>query len=881
MQVKHPVRDYGIDPRKSAEYEKAVERVMAMNEDRLLAFIPEHTRISYCECPKCYGGVEGNNIFNWTIERPDELKCRFCGEVAYPSEKYPEDRVLTGKNGLGEEVSLPYYLNQATNVTHFFSLHLLRYKRPWLLQQCVALGKAYQTTGKQEYARRVVLVLDRCARVYPHYPALHNESSRRVRFCKSQEPPYSWDAGRWGSFHNEVPKGVIAAYDLVCASPEFDKLSAIRGYDVRERLENDFLRKTYEVAALSPYHVSNVVGYDITGVAMLGLVINDPGYVHRAVGWMKQNVDEGFFCDGMWHEAPSYHYMALGGLKQAFGTVRGYSDPPGYVDPVDGTRFDDLDPERDVPFWARVQDAPAALDFPNGCSTPVHDTWPGERRSRPRECTVSTITPAYGHASLGRGRGVGQMQAQLHFSGAHGHSHLDNLNLTLFAKGSEMLPDLGYTWTQMRCWCAATAGHNLVVVDRADQNGRPSDGDLLWFFPDTNGVSVVEADGRRGYRRIKGVDMYRRILVMIPVSADDAYVVDIFRVRGGAVHDWALHGDADEDTTATCSLPLSGNRKWMLEPGEEWQEPTIIGARFNPYGMIRDVRKGETRTGFRTDFTYAGAPTKGVRVHMLPCAPRPDAQGQPAEVWLGRAPSVRRMGKGTSGDMRKGYDFWMPQLLVRRRGEAPLASTFAAVEEPYSGTPFIERIELVPLTPLDSHAVALRITHAGGVDTVISTIDAAPYPNRVTPDGVGLRGRLGVIRQTGGRSTGAWLFEGEHLAGGGWRLDTERARWEGVVESATRRHDGADHDAFTVTPPLPDGPKLQGLWMIVTHANGFKHGYEINRVETRNGKSTVVLTADHGLRIEGDTTREVYFPRRTIEGRNSFVIPLAASVAVD
>jgi hypothetical protein len=31
-----------------------------------------------------------------------------------------------------------------------------------------------------------------------------------------------------------------------------------------------------------------------------------------------------------------------------------------------------------------------------------------------------------------------------------------------------------------------------------------------------------------------------------------------------------------------------------------------------------------------------------------------------------------------------------------------------------------------------------------------------------------------------------------------------------------------------------------------------------------------VLTGDHGLKIEGDKTSEVYFPRRTFEGRNTF-----------
>ena len=880
MGVRHPVYDYGIDKAKAAQYEKAVARVMALSNADLLAFVPEHGYASFCECPNCYGGVEGNGIFKWSIERPDELTCRFCGEVVVPNPKYPETKLLTGKNGFGEDIALPYYLNESKDIPHFFSMHLLRYKRQWLLDQCRALGVAYQATAKEEYAKRVVLVLDRWAQVYLHYPALHNRSCRNIKFCKSQEPPYSWDAGRWGYFHNEVPKKVIAAYDLVCESPEFDTLSAQRGYDVREKLENDFFRKTYDVVAVNAYHVSNVVGYDVAGVAILGRVINDPSYVHRALGWMMRNLDEGFFVDGNWHEAPSYHYMTIGGLKQAFRTLKGHSDPPGYLDPVDGTRFDDLDPENDIPFWGKVQHAPSVLDFPNGCSTPVHDTWPGERRSPPREQTQSTIAPAYGHASLGRGRGTNQMQAQLHFSGAYGHSHLDNLNLTLFAKGSEMAPDLGYTWTQMRYWCTSTLGHNTVVVDRTDQTSGNTDGDLLWFFPDTNGVSVVEADGKRGYRTKKGLDLYRRMLVMVPVSDDDAYVVDVFRVRGGAVHDWALHGDADQDTTATCSLPLSAKQEWMLEPGEEWKEPTITGARFNPYGLIRDVRKADVHGTFSVEFAYAEDSAGGMRLHMAACGPGPAQTTPSVEAWLGRAPSVRRMGTGTNGDMRKVYDFWMPQLVVRHRGTAPLTTTFAAIEEPHGGKPFIAGVERVPLDPPDAHAVALRIVHDAGTDTIISTLDAPPYVKRTTPDGVALRGRLGIARQGPGTTAAAWLFEGTELSVGDWGLTAEKTHHEGTIVAAMRKSEGAEVDAFIVDADIPHGKTLRDTWMIVTHGNGFTHGYRIERVQTTDARTLVVLTDDHGLKIDGDTTTELYFPRRSIKGRNTFTIPLAVSSVV-
>ncbi len=865
--IKHPVLDHGIDPAGTAAYEQAVERVMAMSEEEMLSYVPEKPCSQGCYCPNCHGGSQGIGIYEWGIDRPEELKCNFCGMV-FPNAKYPDDQVLSGKNALGETITYRYHQDrERDDLTIFFRAHILVHKRAWIMSQCSALAKAYHATGKEKYARRAVLILDRTAQVYPHYPVMEHPITS-FRFAKSQAPPFAWNGGRWGDFHNEVPKAVIWPYDLVYASEEFDKLSQERGYDVREKLENDFLKVTYEAAAASKYHVGNVVGYDVTGVAILGRVINEPAYVHRAFGWMKQNVDEGFFYDGMWHEAPSYHYMTMGGLRAAFNTVRGYSDPPGYVDEIDSTRFDDLDPEKQVPFLARCIGAPSVLDFPNGCSSTIHDTWPHERRSKPRLKTVSTICPGYGHASLGRGEAADQMQAQLHFSGGYGHAHLDNLNLTLFAKEREMLSDIGYTHIKLRSWTVTTAGHNLVAVDRKPQSYRDSDGDLLAFFPDAGGVAMVEADGKRAYANIAGLDMYRRMLVTVPVSDADAYVIDLFRVRGGTMHDWLMHGSADHQMTAQCSVTLTPGRENMLEAGDQWQEPRTEGSSFNPYGVIREVAEAKTEDNVITTFAYADEPDKGVRVHLL---------GAPeTAVYLGRSPSVRQAKK----DSNKAYDYWMPQLLVRRQAADgdTLQSTFVAVEEPYSGRPFISRVEPVPLTPPDRNAVALRVTHGNAVDTIISTLDEQPYPERRTAEGIAIKGRLGLVRQVQGRITGMWLFDGTALTGDDWSLKPESRSYAGTIIAATRELDGAEDDAFITAADLPEGDNLQGLWMIVTHGNGYKHGYQIDTVQKRDGKTVIVLSMDHGLRIQGEQTQEVYFPRREIQGVNSFAIPLAVTM---
>ncbi|MGM0494668.1 MAG: heparinase II/III domain-containing protein [Armatimonadota bacterium] len=855
----HPIYA-SVDPAKADEYETVVERVMAMSEDEMLRFMPDLPYIGMCNCPRCYGGAQGRNIFSWSVDRPHQLICRHCDLVIdLPDERFPETERLIGENALGEEVAFPYYLNEETGERHFLTGNLWMYHRRWLTRQVTALAEAWQATRKPEYARRVALVLDKVATLYPHWPAIHNRSVNRVRFCDSQEPPYAWDAGRWGNFHNEIPRVLLTAYDLIHDSDAFETLSQERGYDVRARIEDDLFRETYRAAELSPYKVSNVVGYDITSAAMMGRVLEEPAMVHKAFGWMLKNLDEGFFYDGTWHESPSYHYMTLGGLRRAFSVIEGYSDPPGYVHEETGQRFDDLDPVSVAPFWATVQDAFKAIGHPDGASAVVHDTWPGERRADPREQTVSALLPGYGHASLGRGFGPDQMQAQLHFSGSHGHAHRDTLAMTLWAQEREMLSDIGYTWTDIRWWTTSTISHNLVAIDRAEQQGRPSDGDLLAFFPGEgdHDISVVEADGRRAYGNIEDLEMYRRLLVLVPVSDEDAYVVDISRTTGGSLHDWLLHGSADEDMAAECDLPFT-------EAGAEFagEEPS------QSYDVWRNVRHARAEKSLAATFAYADEPERGVRTHLLASAP--------IDVYLGETPSVRRAGRGSQGDNRTTLDYWMPHLAARLSGEAPLRSTFAAVLEPFLGATFIDNVTPLDVAPDDENCIVLQVSSGATIDTIISTLDEAPFPKRTIGD-VTIRGRLGVVRRVDGEVAAMWLFEGRELTVAGEGISADAANLTGSIEGATRIADGAEYDALLTNADLPHGDELHGSWLIMTHGNGFRHGYEIDRVEEINKATAIILTDDHGLRIDGDTTEEVYFPQRTIEGTNEFTIPLRAT----
>ncbi len=871
INLKHPVMDWEVKPERLAQYEKEAAPLLALSEEQMLALIPPYGYCWFCECPNCDGGTKGYKVLTWTIERPGELKCRFCDTVVYPVEQWSETRTLTGQNSLGETINFDYYYDEERQMSYFFSMHMWQHKRIWLLNGIEACARAYAVSGEEKYARPVALVLDRITQLYPHYPVMRNEL-RTFVFRESQQAPFPWNSGKWNYFNNEVPIEVIPAYDLVYSSPTFDQLSQERGYDLRERIERDFLRAATEAAMAYPDYVSNVIGYSPRSAAVLGRVINEPRYVHWAYGCMVSNVERGFYRDGMWMESPGYHRMTAGGLQHGFEVLQGYSDPPGYLDPVDGTRFDDLDPARQLPLWEKCLVAPELLRFPDGLTVAVHDTDANERAA-PREESFSTIVPAFGHASLARGRGANQMLAQLHFSGSYGlHQHLDNLNFILWAKERELCPDLGYIHTPLRHWATTTLGHNTVVVNREPQASRDSDCDLLAYFPGdpanpvSSAVAAVEADGVRGYHTIPGMALYRRLLVMVPISEDDAYVVDVFRVRGGTTHDWTLHGDADHDMTATCSLPLTGQRQWMLEPGEEWVEPDHEWSVFNPYAMVREVARGDCPGEARFDFSYPGEAGRGLRVHLF--------TGGPAELWLGRSPSVRRAGLGSNSDSRKAYDFWMPQLIARRQAEAGLSSTFVAVHEPHSGRPFLGRVTRLAVTPDDGSCVALQIEHSAATDLVFSTNDETPYLERVTETGVRLRGRLGVVRLQAGKVTELTLLQGQSFSGEDWRVHTTSEGFRGSLEGVTRRSEGAAEDALITSADLPAGSALAGQWLSVIYPTGHRQGHEIVEVRKRDGKTFIVLADDPALRITGNQIREVYFPGRELEGTCAFEIPL-------
>ena len=385
-----------------------------------------------------------------------------------------------------------------------------------------------------------------------------------------------------------------------------------------------------------------------------------------------------------------------------------------------------------------------------------------------RTSSTDVILPGYGHALLGAGDGDRQVQAHLHYSPFKEviHTHPDGLSLMLWAFGAELYTDIGYNRSKYRPWASTTLSHNTVVVDRNKQNGESTKGRLLAYEHDPRGWSFVQVEDANAYG--PPVTRYRRSLLLNTRDLEAPYLVDVFEVRGGRMHDYALHGPTVFDSTAAVDLPLSplpGERP-LLTPDEA---AVAFDLSKHPYGLFSNVRAGMPKENFAvtfglvdpyklpaytpnarwpagTSFHYAVDPQKyadrgaiGVQSHFVGLTEKP---GERWQVLLGETPSLLRGGLTGSPLTEK---LRRPSLLLRHEGNAPLSSVYVVVHEPYYQAPKITAARR--LKTAEPNAVAIEIETGDRVDTVLLALDGASVTVR-SPQPASLQGRLAVVERS-------------------------------------------------------------------------------------------------------------------------------------
>ena len=867
-----PVFRPQVDQGHVAGLEENLASVMALSEEELVRLIPNRSGFRFVDCPNCAGGAEENQL-SWSIEEPDRVFCQFCN-MRFPNELYPENGVMRVANPRGEVQEYPYWeapfpppaqlpgplshIEPDKKYRHYFRAKGWYVARMYFSDAAHQLGKLYYLTGNPAFARRAALILDRFAQVYPGYCARFDAPFRtKVVFEGDHTFPYPvspYLAAKWDYWaYGDIPSNLIFAYDLVRESGQIDD-------EMQRRIEDDLFHGSVRFVRSYPITLSNMDPAILRGLISAGRVLGEPAYVHESVQWIGDLIRKQFFVDGMWREgAVSYHNQTVEGLVSVMDLLKGYSDPKGYSNPESGARYDNLDLLGSFPLFEKARRIPDLLRYPNGRLVAVHDTWAWQEGAPTTE-TAPHLLAGVGHAWLGRGNGAYQMQAHLHFSGAYGHAHADLLSISLFSHGQERLSDIGYTWTHQRQWASSTLSHSTVVVNGEDQargnENDPSDGNLLLFVPGNSWFQAVAAQGNRAYPGV--VRDYRRLLVMIGVSAQDAYVVDVFRVDGGTRHDYVLVGDANNDGSIETDLDRSTYGETLLPPDVEVVFPsgeTVPGYAEGHnfvYGYVRDVSRAEISTPWNVVFASEGEPKGRIRTHGVS-----ELDG---ELLFGSMPSVRRA-EESEGRLD---DCTMPALIHRREGK-DLSSVFVNVLEPIGEAPFIRSVTRLGT---DSDGLALKISGEGYTDYLFCNPDG----KRMVVEDMALDGRIGFVRERDGAVERMTLVGGRLLQKGNVHLSGEGII-RGKILGVFRKENGADLDGLVVDGNVPEGEGLRGLTVVVKDVAGFTLGLRLSDVVRRDGRTVLVLADDPGFEMGPDgTSRQVYFPRRSWDGENRFEI---------
>jgi len=570
--------------------------------------------------------------------------------------------------------------------------------------------------------------------------------------------------------------------------------------------------------------------------ATVGILRNEPERVHGALKLFNRVLNERYHHDGFYTESPAYSAHNLSNAREAADLLHGYSDPAGY-EPSEGERLDHVDMFSEGQLNRSLQSLTRLLAPGNmmpvigdtrvntgadllsaemlasrvggefaGVLEIVQDAPLAEKGSeyalwyRPADLTTDGTKTLPLNSEWFPGWHVGVLrggkpeETALYLNGnehnwtlSTSHRQQDILSLCYWAHGVEMATDRGYfSGSGQRLpdgrggqvWTKSSLSHNLVVVDEEEQGTRES-GSNLELFGASPGVEVMQAAGVNVYPQC---EEYRRTLAMITTPDGGSYVVDIFRVKGGSVHQYNFHSDGAPGDTSPDSIdpqPIEMSDTWSL-----WLENTRSIAPEGSTSVTWD------NNGVKLDLT------------LLDRSDR---------VILADAPGWR---VGTPEDLAKPA---VRQVIAENRSEdgEPLSTQFAAVITSYKGNSSQIESARVITNDTESGVVAIEVKIDGRTDYIISTRDQEVREYGPVTAG----GEFAFVSvDDDGKAERGYLLKGTTLECGEFEISLPEASTKLKVSSVEGR-------TLNLADALEDPNSVVGNYVIV--GDGPVTGFEI------------------------------------------------------
>ena len=503
-------------------------------------------------------------------------------------------------------------------------------------------------------------------------------------------------------------------------------------------------------------------------------------------------------------------------------------------------------------------------------------------RGTVRDKTESQILPAYGHMTLGDGEDDEQIQINLQYHAKRNHCDRDLLAISMDNDKSELLGNIRDFRKEGRSYIESTIAKNTVVVNRKRQvRNEYVTGAPMFYYVNHDGVSASEVSAK-AYDDT--TSRYQRMIILNATDTAHPYAIDLFRVKGGKIHDYMMYGSTQWDSVlpvpSSMSLtPMAGEHP-LLTPDEQWDDdPKPL------YGFFNDVKTGKSTGQWDVTFKNKDA-DEGARIFMV--------DDGTVDIFTGKSPSPFHPYNKLPPDPNatiKLYSHWRPFLMVRNQDNTEADTLFVAVIEPFKGTSSVAKVEAIPLKQTDKESVALRITFKDGREDVVLAALSNPVTGQLIDDHIAtsddkfsLKGRIGIWSNMAGSK--------RHLIGGsefiypGGKIQLEQGSYQGTVTKVERKKYNCQYNAFVIDTDIPEGTALKGMWVRLmfgkvsdlkdkVHADNVTQVYQIDSVAVKNGKTRIILTHDPGLLLENGIAYETSALTRKFDGPIKFEIPLS------
>ena len=706
-------------------------------------------------------------------------------------------------------------------------------------------------TGQEDHASMAKKLLLRFAAVtkrWPLYDRTNGKAHSRedAGFLRSPDA-----AGLWGRWH---------PLDLGCSWPllrAYDILRPTLTAEERQTLEKDLLCAHKELldrfTGLAPLY-NNLWGYHLVALMRFGQVLQRADYIEEALRTTGEMFRYSYAADGFFREVtPDYYLQITSRLLESVPTL---AETNQALYP-EGKTFR----ERHAHQFRQIARALELLTLPNHSYVNLNDSWPN--RSRNRRPSSSALQPGLlGVSGLAR-LSNGGMTAFLKFGGIRGHDHKDALGLVWYAGGREVFSDTGYREEPTkgirfdRAWSSSTAAHQTVAVDetlhfterssviipdpapRAGFVSQPplkpglhpleaaqpaaarfnNQGRLLLWQADSPELQAMEAEQPNAYPG--KISLFRRTLVMVSLEGDEGYLVDLFRVRGGKVHDYFWHGNLGESYQTRFSTGGSPLEKTL-------------------YSFLRLRTEHRVVSPFTATTSYADG--MSVTSHLAAVTGTPPIN---LTAYQAEADAIRRPGQAAFSLLRR--------RCAPEAGE--VETCFVWVHEVSRGT---SRIRSVSATG-EAGNVQLSIRLVDGrTDTLLS---GDSDKSLFFTDDFHFKGRLAYAMERQGEWTGR-VFVGGPLKHGSQELAAAKPTLTGSLVGIT----GPDEETLLVKLSEPVSDDHRFILAHIDFSDSIRFSIPITGITMEEGTARVRLAHSPRFKREGNASVMTQFPGWRVEG---------------